>query len=455
MKISIFGTGYVGLVTGASLASLGHEVLCVDVDAAKIELLQRGVLSFFEPGLREIVQLNIEKKRLQFTTDIVKGVQFGDAIFNCVGTPEKEDGAADLQYVFQVAEMVARHAGQEYKVLINKSTVPPGTARECAMRMKRVNSGCEVEMVSNPEFLKQGNAVYDFNHPDKIVVGAESVKAFQVLQKVYHGLLKMYMPLIETNWETAEMIKYANNVFLATKISYVNELANICDHMGADIKTVTKAIGMDQRIGTKFLNAGIGYGGSCFPKDVRAIIAVAKEKGYTPELFEEVDNFNERQKVVLLPRILAELKRVSGNTVTLWGLSFKPKTSDLRGAPALLLMDKLLEEGMDVRVYDPIAVEDVRKLYDLKRCSSREKSIREKITYCSSIEESVEGSNVIVLVTEWDEFRNVDFKAIAERMKSRILFDGRNIYDEGQLVEGGFRYYGLGRNSFVLGEKNG
>src|SRR3989338_3894920 len=454
MKISIFGTGYVGLVTGASLASLGHEVLCVDVDAKKIELLCDGQLSFFEPGLKEIVQLNIEKKRLHFTTDIVYGVQFGDAIFNCVGTPEKEDGAADLQYVFQVAVMVAEYA-VGYKVLINKSTVPPGTARECAMRMRKVNANCEVEMVSNPEFLKQGNAVYDFNHPDKIVVGAESVKAFQMLQKVYHGLLKMYMPLIETNWETAEMIKYANNVFLATKISYVNELANICDHMGADIKTVTKAIGMDQRIGTKFLNAGIGYGGSCFPKDVRAIIAVAKEKGYTPELFEEVDNFNERQKVVLLPRILAELKRVSGNTVTLWGLSFKPKTSDLRGAPALLLMDKLLEEGMDVRVYDPIAVEDVRKLYDLKRCSSREKSIREKITYCSSIEESVEGSNVIVLVTEWDEFRNVDFKAIAERMKSRILFDGRNIYDEGQLVEGGFRYYGLGRNSFVLGEKNG
>ncbi len=449
MKISIFGTGYVGLVTGASLASLGHEVLCVDVDEQKIKMLCDGKLSFFEPGLKELVQLNIEKKRLHFTTDIAKGVQFGEVIFNCVGTPEKEDGSADLQYVFAVAEMVAEHA-EGYKVLINKSTVPPGTARECAGRMKRVNIDCEVEMVSNPEFLKQGNAVYDFNHPDKIVVGAQSERAFQVLQKVYHGLLKMYMPLIETNWETAEMIKYANNVFLATKISYVNELANICDHMGADIKVVTKAIGMDQRIGSKFLNAGIGYGGSCFPKDVRAIISVAKARGYIPELFEEVDRFNERQKVVLLPRILAELERVLGNTVTLWGLSFKPKTSDLRGAPALLLMDKLLEEGMYVRVYDPIAVEDVRKLY-----STKDGSGKEKITYCSSIEESVEGSNVIVLVTEWDEFRNVDFKVIAERMKSRILFDGRNIYDERQLVEGGFTYYGLGRNSFGLGEKNG
>ncbi len=440
MKISIFGIGYVGLVTGASLASLGHEVLCVDVDVKKIELLSKGQLSFFEPGLKELVQLNIEKKRLHFTTDIVNGVQFGEAIFNCVGTPEKEDGAADLQYVFQVAEKVAEHS-KTYAVLINKSTVPPGTARVCMEQMKKVRNDCEVEMVSNPEFLKQGNAVYDFNHPDKIVVGAESVRAFQVLQKVYHGLLKMYMPLLETNWETAEMIKYANNVFLATKISYVNELANICDHMGADIKTVTKAIGMDQRIGSKFLNAGMGYGGSCFPKDVRAIIAVAKQRGYMPKLFEEVDLFNERQKVVLFPRILAELERVKGDTVTLWGLSFKPKTSDLRGAPALLLMDKLLDEGMYVRVYDPIAVEDVRKLY----------GGRNGVVYCSSVEESVEGSNVIVLVTEWDEFRNVDFKAIGGLMKSRILFDGRNIYDEGQLAEGGFTYYGLGRNSFVLG----
>ncbi len=444
MRISIFGTGYVGLVTGASLASLGHEVLCVDIDEEKIKILAQGQLPFFESGLKELVQLNIEKKRLHFTTNIVEGVQFGEAIFNCVGTPEKENGAADLQYVFQVAEMVAQHS-KGYGVLINKSTVPPGTARECALRMKRINADCEVEMVSNPEFLKQGNAVYDFNHPDKIVVGAESERAFHVLQKVYHGLLKMYMPLIETNWETAEMIKYANNVFLATKISYVNELANICDHLGADIKMVTKAIGMDSRIGSKFLNAGIGYGGSCFPKDVRAIIAVATERGYIPELFKEVDKFNERQKVVLLPRILAELRRVSGNTVTLWGLSFKPKTSDLRGAPALLLMDNLLEKGMYVRVYDPIAVEDVRKIYGNK----------EGLSYCGSIEESVKGSNMIVLVTEWDEFRNVDFKSLGQLMNTKILFDGRNIYDTEQLIEGGFRYYGLGRNSFVLGEKNG
>jgi UDPglucose 6-dehydrogenase len=414
------------------------------VDAKKIELLSTGQLPFFEPGLKELVQLNIEKKRLHFTTDVKAGVKFGEAIFNCVGTPEREDGSADLQYVFQVAEMVAEHA-MEYKVLINKSTVPPGTARACREKMRGIRVDCEVEMVSNPEFLKQGNAVYDFNHPDKIVVGAESERAFQVLQKVYHGLLKMYMPIIETNLETAEMIKYANNVFLATKISYVNELANICDHMGADIKTVTKAIGMDQRIGTKFLNAGIGYGGSCFPKDVRAIVSVAKQRGYSPRLFEEVDRLNERQKVVLLPRILAELERVQGDTVTLWGLSFKPKTSDLRGAPALLLLEALLERRMKVRIYDPIAVEDVRKLY----------GNREGVMYCNSVDESVVGSNVIVLVTEWDEFRNVDFKSIAPKMKSRILFDGRNIYDEGQLAEGGFTYYGLGRNSFIQGGKNG
>ncbi len=444
MKISVFGIGYVGLVTGASLASLGHEVLCVDVDAKKIELLQRGVLSFFEPGLKELVGLNIEKKRLHFTTDVEEGVKFGEAIFNCVGTPELEDGAADLQYVFAVAESVAKFA-QGYTVLINKSTVPPGTARECGERMKKIARDCTVEMVSNPEFLKQGNAVYDFNHPDKIVVGAESERAFHVLRKVYHGLLKMYMPLLETNWETAEMIKYANNAFLATKISYANELANICDYLGADIKTVTKAIGMDQRIGSKFLNAGIGYGGSCFRKDVRAIMAVAKEKGYTPELFEEVDRFNERQKVVLVPRIVAELKRVKGDTVTLWGLSFKPKTSDLRGAPALQLLEELLAREIKVNVYDPIVVEEVKRLYGHKK----------GVAYCRSVEESVVDSNVIVLVTEWDEFRNVDFKVVGERMRSRILFDGRNIYDEEQLAEGGFTYYGMGRYSYVLSAFNG
>src|SRR3989338_7608843 len=448
MNITVIGSGYVGTVTAASLANLGHQVMAVDIDPAKIAWLQQGKKFFYEPGLQELLQHNVEQRRLTFSADVQEGVKFWEVIFNCVGTPAQDDGAADLTAVWRGAEAVA--STNEYKVFVNKSTVPPGTARRCQALILGKNPAAEVDVVSNPEFLKQGNAVYDFNHPDKIVVGTSSERAFAVMRKVYHGLIKTYIPFLEMNWETAEIIKYANNVFLATKISYVNELANICDHMGADIKTVTKAIGMDQRIGTKFLNAGIGYGGSCFPKDVRAIIAVAKEKGYTPELFEEVDNFNERQKVVLLPRILAELKRVSGNTVTLWGLSFKPKTSDLRGAPALLLMDKLLEEGVNVRVYDPIAVEDVRKLYGTKVCSGKE-----KITYCSSVEESVQGSNVIVLVTEWDEFRNVDFKAIAERMKSRILFDGRNIYDEGQLVEGGFTYYGLGRNSFGLGEKNG
>ncbi len=437
MKISIFGTGYVGLVTGASLASLGHEVLCVDVDEAKIMMLNEGKMPFFEPGLQELVELNRSKRRLQFTTHIEEGVRFGEVVFNCVGTPENEDGSCDLTYVFSVAEMVGRYA-TGYKVLINKSTVPPGTANRCMELIRSLNSGVVIDVVSNPEFLKQGNAVYDFNHPDKIVVGAKTSEAFHMLQKVYHGLLKMYMPLLETDWETAEMIKYANNSFLAMKISFINEMANICDRVGADVTIVAKAIGMDSRIGPKFLNAGIGYGGSCFRKDVRALIDTARSTGYRAYLLEETERLNERQKKMLVPQILEALRKVEGDTVTLWGLSFKPKTSDLRGASALVLMEELLCAGVGVKVYDPISVEDTRRLF----------GERVGLMYCTSLTDSVRESNVIVLVTEWDEFRNVNFAELGELMKTRILFDGRNIYDAQQVQEGGFTYYGLGRSSF-------
>ncbi len=432
MNISVFGSGYVGLVTGASLANLGHHVLCVDLDATKIACLNRGEIPFYEPGLKELVLNNVQKGRLNFSTDTVEAVDFGEALFNCVGTPGLQDGSADLQFVFSVTELVGRNA-KEYKVLINKSTVPPGTAAKCTEILLRCNSGTQVEVVSNPEFLKQGNAVYDFNHPDKIVVGTSSARAVEVMRKVYHGLLKMYSPLVETNWETAEMIKYANNTFLATKISFVNEVANICHHVGADITTVAKAIGMDQRIGPKFLNAGIGYGGSCFPKDVKALIQVGKERNYVPKLLEEVDALNERQKGIFIPQIIAALRRVGGNTITLWGLSFKPKTSDLRGAPSLVLIESLLEQGFIIKVHDPVVMEEVKAIFG------------NGITCCSTIDESVENSSVIVLVTEWDEFRNINFKELALRMKHKIMFDGRNIYEPAQLKEEGFEYHGVGR----------
>jgi len=432
MKISIFGTGYVGLVTGASLANLGHDVLCVDIDQEKINLINSGEMPFYEPGLKELVLKNKERARLIFSTDIEEAVHFAEVIFNCVGTPMKDDGSAELKYVFNVTEKVALSA-KEYKVLINKSTVPPGTAKKCQELITKTNPESKIDLVSNPEFLKQGNAVYDFNHPDKIVVGAESEKAFQMMHKVYHGLVKTYMPIIETNWETSEMIKYANNAFLATKISFINEIANICNKVGADVKTVSKAIGKDYRISPKFLNAGIGYGGSCFPKDVQALINTAKSHNYQPQLLQQVEELNERQKTIIVPQIIDKLKEINGNQVTIWGLTFKPKTSDLRGATSLKIIEELITNGFKVNIYDPIALEEVRTIFS------------DKVTYSNSVKDSVVNSNLIVLVTEWDEFRNVDFSELGKSMKTKILFDGRNIYEPETLKENGFEYYGVGR----------
>lgn len=429
MKISIFGSGYVGLVTGASLANLGHDVLCADIDAGKIAALEKGELLFFEPGLKELVQRTRDKKKLSFTSDLSAAVQFGDVLFNCVGTPAKSDGSADLEALYAVIELVAKQV-EGYKTVVNKSTVPPGTAKKFQEIMNQRNKS--IEVVSNPEFLKQGNAVYDFNHPDKIVIGARSEKAFQVMRKVYHGLIKTYIPFLEMDWETAEMVKYANNAFLATKISYINEIANICDKVGADVKLVAKAIGMDYRIGPKFLNAGIGYGGSCFPKDVKALAAVAREQGYEAKLLQAVDIVNTLQKEIIIPTIIEKLAQVGGTMVTLWGLSFKPKTSDLREAPAVVLITRLLEKGIKIKAYDPVAVDEARKIFG------------SSILYCSSLEESAQESDMIIVATEWDEFRNVDFGELGKTMRNKIIIDGRNIYEAEQLREEGFDYKGMG-----------
>ncbi len=432
MNITIVGTGYVGLTTGACLANLGHTVLCLDIDKEKVNLLREGNIPFYEPGLKELVRRNREKKRLSFTADTRQGIQFSDIIFNCVWTPQGEDGSADLSAVFSVTRQVAE-LSQGYKVLVNKSTVPPGTARKCLETIQKENPNSQVEVVSNPEFLKQGNAVWDFNHPDKIVVGAESETAFQVLRKVYHGLVKTYIPFLEMNWETAEMVKYANNSFLATKISFINEIANICDKVGADVRCVAKAVGMDYRISPKFLHAGIGYGGSCFPKDVKALINTAKTNNYEAKLLQEVDLLNERQKRSLLPKIRSKLDQIDGNTISIWGLSFKPKTSDLRGAASIHLIKGLIEMGVSIKVYDPVVADEVKQLFG------------DQIINCRSINESVIDSNMIVLVTEWDEFRNVDFSELGGLMKNRVLFDGRNIYEPELMREEGFEYYGVGR----------
>src|SRR3989338_3944496 len=446
MNITIIGTGYVGLVKGACLANLGHSIRCGDIDSHKISLLEKGDIPFYEPGLKELVLQNKEKGRLTFSTNIPEAIAFGEVIFNCVGTPGKEDGSADLQYVFSVAENVGKFA-QGYKLLINKSTVPPGTARQCHFLIKKINPLSEVEVVSNPEFLAEGKAGYDFTHPDKIVVGAQTSKAFSIVRKIYTGRVRMYIPVVETDWETAEMIKYANNSFLSTKISFINEIANICDKVGADVKIVSQALGMDYRINPRFLQAGIGYGGSCFPKDVRELAQTADTLGYNAKLLKEVDAVNKRQRTVLVQKLKQKYPYLHGQIITLWGLSFKPQTSDIREAPSLDIIKELSAEGAIINVYDPIAMEEVKSFlsFDAGSSDTEKKTILNTINFCSSIEESVNKSSAILLLTEWDEFRNVNFVDIGKVMKEKVIFDGRNIYEPELVKEEGFLYYGVGR----------
>lgn len=434
MKISIFGTGYVGLVTGACLANLGHEILCADIDQNKINLLKQGIVPFHEPRLKELVASNLSKGRLKFTTDLKEAAIYGVASFNCVGTPSKEDGSANLEYIFSVAKTIAENVPEDqYKILINKSTVPPGTAKTCQDLILSINSNSKVEVVSNPEFLKEGNAVHDFNHPDKIVIGAQSDKAKNLARKIYTGLLRIYIPMIETDWATSEMIKYANNSFLATKISFINEMANISDLIGADIKIIAQAMGLDYRISPKFLQAGIGYGGSCFPKDIRALVDTSKKRGYFSNLLKEVDLVNSRQKEMFLNKILKKFNgEVNNKILTIWGLSFKPKTSDVRESPSIYLINELQKRGAIIKAYDPVANEEMKTI-----CPTTQ--------YFDNIKDSVIKSSAIVLVTDWNEFRNVDFKELEEHMKEKVIFDGRNIYIPKLVKEDNFEYYGIGR----------
>src|SRR3989344_3977326 len=433
MKISIFGVGYVGLTTAACLANLGHNVICIDIDQEKIRLLEEGKAPFFEPGLPELVAQNRKKNRLHFTTNAAEAVAFGEVIFNCVNTPCNEDGSANLNYVFAVAKTIGENI-KEYKVIVNKSTVPPGTTRKTAEIIKEnCKQQIAFDLVANPEFLREGDAVRAFNYPDKIVLGSNSDQAFSIMRKVYSGRMRTYLPMVETDWETAETIKYANNTFLATKISFINEMANICDELGADIKTVAMALGLDYRISPRFLNPGVGYGGSCFPKDVKALIATSKQAGYPARLFEEVDAVNERQKKRMLHKIQKAFGRIEDKTFTILGLSFKPKTSDMREAPSIEMIKGLLALGAKVKAYDPVAIEEARKIF------------AGRIIYCDSIEEAARESSALILVTEWDEFRGIDFSELGKVMKEKFIFDGRNIYEPEAVREEGFEYFGVGR----------
>tara|TARA_Y100000310_G_scaffold345575_1_gene466791 strand:+ start:7582 stop:8910 length:1329 start_codon:yes stop_codon:yes gene_type:complete len=441
MNIAIFGTGYVGLVTGACLAKLGHTVICVDIDENKIAQVSKGIIPFFEPGLSELVRSTTDKEKLFFTTDAKSAIEKAEVIFNCVGTPQHENGKANLTYVKNVARTVATFSKGK-KILVNKSTVPPGTAKTCQNLIIETNPSSEVEVVSNPEFLKEGAAIHDFTHPDKIVIGtrvSENAEfARNQLRKVYLGRTRMYIPFLETTLETAEIIKYANNAFLATKISFINELANICDTVEADVKVAAQAMGMDYRISPKFLNAGIGYGGSCFPKDVRALVNKAREKGYEAKLLDQVDKTNESQKHQIVEKIKSHFNdNLQDKTFAILGLSFKPKTSDMRESPSLTIIPELIKFGAKIRAYDPIAINEAKE--------SIPTDLHKNISFCESTKDAIQGSNAIVLLTEWDEFRSLNFREISSIVKERVIFDGRNIYEPEIVIEEGFKYVGMGR----------
>ncbi|HDR8146181.1 MULTISPECIES: UDP-glucose dehydrogenase family protein [Bacillus cereus group] len=437
-KIAVVGTGYVGLVSGAILSDFGHAVTCVDVDQSKIENLKNGVIPIYEPGLETIVQKNHYYKRLNFTTDIKEAVENNEVIFIAVGTPPADDGSADLQYVLAVAESIAKNMNG-YKVIVDKSTVPVGTGQIVKSKVKEVlverGVQYDFDVVSNPEFLREGSAVRDFTHPDRVVIGAESERALELMKDVYRVLYLNETPFVETNIETAEMIKYAANAFLAMKITFINEVANVCEKVGADVQKVAKAMGQDGRISPKFLHAGPGYGGSCFPKDTKALARIAHEHGETISLIEATVEANEKQKLKMVDKIVNAMGEVEGKIFAILGITFKPNTDDMRDAPALVILPELAKRGAKFKVYDPEG---------LKEGAWRLEGIKDSITWCETAYEAIASTSATVILTEWNEFRNLDFDKLREIDGSEYFFDLRNIYNKKAMIEKGFKYYGVG-----------
>jgi len=433
----MIGTGYVGLVTGTCFAESGNDVTCLDVDAGKVALLNNGGVPIYEPGLEELVKRNAAAGRLLFTTNYEEAISTAQCVFICVGTPQDESGAADLKYVQSAAEQMAPYLMRN-AVVVCKSTVPVGTNRRVAQWIK-AKTDTPFSIASNPEFLKEGAAIDDFTKPDRVVVGVDSPDAAELLLELYKPFLRTEKPFISVGIESAEMIKYAANCMLATKISFINEMANICERVGADINEVRKGIGHDARIGFSFLFPGVGYGGSCFPKDVRALAALASEYGVEPRILRTVDETNNQQKHVLFRKLMdyfgGDLK---GRTIGVWGLSFKPRTDDIREAPSLVLIHSLLEAGAIVKVHDPVALENV------------EKEIGDKVTYCAHHYDACKGADAIAIVTEWNEFRNPDFDYIKLKMKSPVIIDGRNLYDRTKMAARGFYYSGIGLSALPV-----
>lgn len=431
MKIGVIGTGYVGLVVGACLAENGNTVHCVDNDAHKIDALLGGAIPIYEPGLQEMLPRNVREERLFFTTDLEATVRKSDLLFIAVGTPQDQDGSADLSYVLAVAEAIGR-AMDRFKIVINKSTVPVGTAA----KVQQVIAGLTrhpFAVVSNPEFLKEGTAVEDFLKPDRVVIGTEDPKVELIMRELYEPFVRTGHPVLVMDPASAELTKYAANAMLAARISFMNEVANLCDRVGADVRQVRLGIGTDSRIGPSFLFPGLGYGGSCFPKDVKALIRTAKDHGVEMAVVGAVDRTNETQKSILVPRVRAHLGGLAGKVVAVWGLAFKPRTDDMREAPALSVIEGLLAGGAEVRAYDPKAAEVARPL------------LAKNVRLCQRSYEAVLGADALVVVTEWNEFREPDFERIKSLMRRPAIFDGRNIYNPQTLRELGFHYEGIGR----------
>lgn len=437
MRIAVVGTGYVGLVTGTCLAETGITVTCVDVDQAKVDLLNRGGMPIWEPGLSELVSRNRTDGRLFFTTSLREAMRDVDAVFIAVGTPPDEDGSADLKYVLGVAEEIGEIM-EHYTVVVTKSTVPVGTnykVRDAIQKtLERRGMDIPFDVASNPEFLKEGDAVNDFISPDRVVIGVESERAKRVMERLYHVFALNNTPILFMDIFSAEMTKYAANSMLATRISFMNDIANLCEIVGADVEAVKKGIGSDSRIGKKFLNAGCGYGGSCFPKDVKALIRTGDEHGHSLELLKAVERVNERQKEVLFHKIMAYFDGdIRGRRFALWGLAFKPATDDMREAPSLVLIQQLLEAGATVKAFDPVAMDECRR------------RIGNRIEYADNMYDALVDADALVIVTEWPEFKIPKFTYIEKALKNKLIFDGRNIYNPRQMEEFGYDYYGIGR----------
>lgn len=445
MNVTIFGSGYVGLVTGACFAEMGNKVVCVDVDAAKIAELQQGEVAIFEPGLEPMVRANLEAGRLRFTTEAADGVDHGEVLIIAVGTPSEEDGSADLGHVLAVAETIGRHLTRP-AVIVDKSTVPVGTADRVRASIAALlaERGLKIafSVLANPEFLKEGAAVSDFMKPDRVIIGSDDPSAAKLLERLYAPFGRNRDKIVHMDVRSAELTKYAANVMLATRISLMNEFANLADHLDADIEAVRQGIGTDPRIGYQFIYPGCGYGGSCFPKDVRALVRMGAEVGFDTEITRGVEAVNERQKRILVDKINAYFDNdLGGRTLALWGLAFKPNTDDMREAPSRTVIDACLAAGASIQAYDPQARDEARRLYDGSL----------DITVCDDRDDALAGADALVVVTEWNEFRSPDFNVVGSLLKNRVIFDGRNLYDPAVLAQNGFDHIAIGRGNALRG----